>query len=1089
MESFLRRQDSDPSFPMTDAVPGSANMLSISPVDNADSSAMMAGDTLDAIIMQNNKEMERRRSVQQRNHYSLEQSRSAMPQDIRRTSMLEFSSPTHAGNLDGFQFSQSYNAHRSNGMQRNPPAISTQMHENTAHEVVRRQSSGNTQMSPVFDRINSFPTMGQNFQQPIRQSDLPISHHDSFGQPTISNMGNSMNIDYGNDGIDVSMFPHQSFHQHLSTSHIPSTSPEYPKHLQQSQDRLIEANSRQKGQEQAENLGRRPQVQISDAIQSQKATGGSNGSMNDRSPYEKRPNLSHTASNDTTTIPQITAEINPSSSPSKLLAGSASVLPLAFSYLGRNGLSFYLTESPSPASQKSDSILIPKGKERPQNAYSSTGFDMLSVLMRVATRPHPEINIGAVDMSCAFVVCDVGSHDLPIVYCSDIFERMTGYSRHEILGQNCRFLQSPTGKVQSGVPRKYCDDDTVLFLKKRIEARKEAQAVIINYRKGGHAFSNLLTMIPVSWDKDDEIKYFVGFQTDLVERPNSILAKNADGTYSTNYQRGYVPRYVWSEPETRRQTLGESGHTIPRDDVSTVLTTIGSGESELSRRIWDKVLLENTDDVVHVLSLKGLFLYLSPSSRKVLEYDSSELVGTALSSVCHPSDIVPVTRELKDTSTGASVNVVFRMRRKHSGYCWFESHGSLHTEQGKGRKCIILVGRERPVYALSRHDITEAGGLTESELWSKMSTSGMFLFVSSNSKQLLDRHAEDMIGTSIQSLMKSDSKIEFGRILEQVRSGKSATFKHELQHKRGQFTHAMSVIYPGDAAEGLKPTFVVVQTQFLQRQSRSGSQAKSIAAASAKVEGETGAGAPLSNSSALKTAKGLIRKLSSPQSPSTAPAAGITTATEGSPTNVYDPITSQAGGSGLPLGSQDVALASELNVFDELKTTRSTSWQFELRQMERKNRILKEELESLLSSRRKRKRRKGGSSHLQKECVNCHTRSSPEWRRGPSGQRDLCNSCGLRWNKQGRTSPRSQQSGGNNSSPNHNGSPHGAVENQPQAPTSVQPADLEHNFSQSQPSGLDLFIPQTAHSFENMSATRPPKIEEQDEGTMSTGID
>src|SRR6201996_531499 len=151
--------------------------------------------------------------------------------------------------------------------------------------------------------------------------------------------------------------------------------------------------------------------------------------------------------------------------------------------------------------------------------------------------------------------------------------------------------------------------------------------------------------------------------------------------------------------------ISEYGQTVPRDEVSTVLGTMGSGENELSRRLMDKVLLENSDDVIHVLSLKGLFLYLSPSCRKVLEYEASELVGTALSAVCHPSDIVPVTRELKDTSAGSSVDVVFRIRRKKSGYTWFESHGSLCVEQGKGRKCIILVGRERPVYALARHDV------------------------------------------------------------------------------------------------------------------------------------------------------------------------------------------------------------------------------------------------------------------------------------------------------------------------------------------------------------------------------------------------
>lgn len=420
-------------------------------------------------------------------------------------------------------------------------------------------------------------------------------------------------------------------------------------------------------------------------------------------------------------------------------------------------------------------------------------------------------------------------------------------------------------------------------------------------------------------------------------------------------------------PEHHRQRDSELGQTVNRDDVSTVLSTIGSGESELSKRIWDKVLLENTDDVVHVLSLKGLFLYLSPSSRKVLEYDPSELVGTALSSVCHPSDIVPVTRELKDTSTGAAVNVVFRIRRKQSGYTWFESHGSLHLEQGKGRKCIIMVGRERPVYALARQDIDSAGGFGESELWTKMSTSGMYLFVSSNVRSLLDRQPEDLVGTSAQALMRQESKLEFGKKLELARTGVRATFKHDVQNKRGQTLQARTTIYPGDADEGQKPTFLVAQTRLLKLPRTLNRQAPNIS-----PKGEQKATSPTSSAGG--------------QTPTS-------NATNGKV------VTTQAGGSGLVIGNQHEALASEENVFDELKTTRSTSWQFELRQMEKRNRLLAEELQSLLSSKKKRKRR-NGAGQLQKDCANCHTRVTPEWRRGPSGNRDLCNSCGLRWAKE-----------------------------------------------------------------------------------------
>lgn len=427
------------------------------------------------------------------------------------------------------------------------------------------------------------------------------------------------------------------------------------------------------------------------------------------------------------------------------------------------------------------------------------------------------------------------------------------------------------------------------------------------------------------------------------------------------------------------------GQTIGRDEVSQVLSTIGAGESDLSKRIWDKVLLENTDDVVHVLSLKGLFLYLSPASRKVLEYDASELVGTALSSVCHPSDIVPVTRELKDTSSGAAVNVVFRIRRKNSGYTWFESHGCLHTEQGKGRKCIILVGRQRPVYALARSVIELDGGIGEQELWTKMSTSGMFLYVSSNARTLLDRTPEDLVGTSIQALMRPDSRREFGSTLEQARTGKKMTIKHDIQNRRGQVLQAHTTLFPGDAEEGQKPTFLVGQTRFVKMTRALLLGQKPDGASSPRTDrASAGSGAPSSEDRTVKQALS--------RTPSVASSFhSIAQDPEG--------FITQAGSGGLVIGNQDEALASEDNIFDELKTTRSTSWQFELRQMEKQNRLLAEELQGLLSRKKKRKRRKG-MGQMEKDCANCHTRVTPEWRRGPSGNRDLCNSCGLRWAKQ-----------------------------------------------------------------------------------------
>ncbi|KAH8718004.1 White collar 1 protein [Beauveria bassiana] len=655
---------------------------------------------------------------------------------------------------------------------------------------------------------------------------------------------------------------------------------------------------------------------------------------------------------------------------------------------------------------------------REKSIYSKSGFDMLKALWLVASRKNPKIHLGAVDMSCAFVVCDVSMNDCPIIYVSDNFQNLTGYSSHDIVGQNCRFLQAPDGKVEAGTKREFVDNGTVFNLKQMIQERQEVQQSLINYRKGGKPFLNLLTMIPIPWDTD-EVRYFIGFQIDLVECPDAIAGSEFGGV-AVNYKHSDIGQYIWTPPSSAFWEA-DNGQTLGVDDVSTILQQFNAKgiASDWHRQSWDKMLLENCDDVIQVLSLKGLFLYLSPACKRVLEYDAAELVGNSLSSICHPSDIVPVTRELKDATTGDQVNIVFRIRRKQSGYTWFESHGSLYVEQGKGRKCIILVGRKRPVFSISRRNIESNGGIGDSEMWTKLSTSGTFLYVSSNVRSLLDLQPESLVATSIQELMRKDSRPEFGRTLEKARRGKIVTCKHEVLNRRGQGLQAQTTLYPGDAIEGQKPSFLLAQTKLLKASSRTLAPATSTA-----------------GSNASRSVHGQI---------------------------------SQPAGGGLGHGNQEEALASDDNIFDELRTTKCSSWQFELRQMEKVNRILAEELGGLLSSKKKRKRRKGVGNVI-RDCANCHTRNTPEWRRGPSGQRDLCNSCGLRWAKQmGRVSPRNSvrngdTQSGKSASPIHSSPMHKEV------PTSANTPDhpVKRSATTDVPATVDAISPPTT----NQQATR-----------------
>ena len=158
--------------------------------------------------------------------------------------------------------------------------------------------------------------------------------------------------------------------------------------------------------------------------------------------------------------------------------------------------------------------------------HGLTDFYAQAQLQKVAVRKDPQIQMSPVDMSCAFVVCNPSMHDCPIVYASPAFETLTGYAKPEVLFRNCRFLQSPDGQKQ------FASNPSLLELKHKIAQGREYQLTLINYKKGGQPFANLLTIVPIL---DGPIFYYVGFLIDIAEHPGCILGKNVNGTYRVNY--------------------------------------------------------------------------------------------------------------------------------------------------------------------------------------------------------------------------------------------------------------------------------------------------------------------------------------------------------------------------------------------------------------------------------------------------------------------------------------------------------------------------------------------------------------------------
>lgn len=374
--------------------------------------------------------------------------------------------------------------------------------------------------------------------------------------------------------------------------------------------------------------------------------------------------------------------------------------------------------------------------------------------------------------------------------------------------------------------------------------------------------------------QDGTVDYFVGLQVDLVEQPNSILDKMKgnrycikkkgdlsliihylDGTYLINYHHqslyntilpsqgiesktnisncilikrillennpmvdSIVDEYFRELPSTSNSNTNNNQLDIINllDSTQIDFENLSTSEQQIQKE-WNKVLLDQSSDFIHVLSLKGLFLYVSNSSLDMLEYKPEELIGNSLSSICHPSDIIPVMREIKEATTNLDkvINLLFRIRRKSSGYIWIDCRGKLHMDQSKGRKCLILSGRERPVYKLLNTGIS-INNDSDQEYWGKLSLAGLYLYVTPTCKNVIGFTADSLEYESIYQYLENTCVTDITRALELVKEGEISKVRHTILNSKGTYVPVQSTFYPGDTLHRIgQPSFVLLQVNLL----------------------------------------------------------------------------------------------------------------------------------------------------------------------------------------------------------------------------------------------------------------------------------
>jgi len=210
------------------------------------------------------------------------------------------------------------------------------------------------------------------------------------------------------------------------------------------------------------------------------------------------------------------------------------------------------------------------------------------------------------------IITDNRQPDNPIVYCNKAFELITGYSHNEIIGHNCRFLQSQ----DRAQPERN-------ILKECIQNGKECRVEIRNYKKNGKLFWNELFVSPVH-NENGEITHFIGVQNDITARKRaehelreekaSVEKKIQNRTQELIDNQTFLSSIIHTVRESllvldaKFVVISANTHFLNTFKVSAE-DTVGTLLFELGNHQWD------------IEALKELLIKILPTNNPVIDFE------------------------------------------------------------------------------------------------------------------------------------------------------------------------------------------------------------------------------------------------------------------------------------------------------------------------------------------------------------------------------------------------------------------------------------------------------------------------------------
>lgn len=206
------------------------------------------------------------------------------------------------------------------------------------------------------------------------------------------------------------------------------------------------------------------------------------------------------------------------------------------------------------------------------------------------------------------LISDPRQAENPTVFVNPAFEKITGYTSAEVLGQNCRMLQG------SGTDAKLVEE-----MRQAIKEAKPFSGLVLNYRKDGAPFWNQLNINPV-FDEAGQLMNFVGLQHDVTDRvkaehdlrdSQARLQAILDNTTSIIYIKDHDSRLLLANKSFEKlfhlrqeDVLGKDNHELYPQTTADILRANDLKVLESDSPIEFEEIIERPDGVRTYISVK-----------------------------------------------------------------------------------------------------------------------------------------------------------------------------------------------------------------------------------------------------------------------------------------------------------------------------------------------------------------------------------------------------------------------------------------------------------------------------------------------------